>query len=485
MKVKRLISIFVVVALLTSIVVFPVSASSAEYESNIYNYFDLMEAPVNYSLMGSSNSVSFALPREMYIRYVDLIIGTGYEFSSVKFKRGSDVDDMTILPVGNGVYRVYGEFGGGNSAWSDTVSFIFEFEERLDVQFWSFNFSISPYEYWGDVGTASVTTLEVNNTITETMPNKNTPVLVRIPSTVEHSKYIADFWCDNWRKYDYLDFLIVIEASGVNSISVGFEGGISIPFTLSYLNSSGVGNLEITEDRFQDIYVGDSYYTFPNGLDFDMIRVHLDLTKVNKTIAEDPIISISGPVAPTSLRLEDYYCSLISVSCTILVDNLSPLSIWFTNLIDSISSFSSEFSAKMVTLFSKIGTGFNNVISTLGEKIDTFASDFSARMVTLYNKLGTGFQSVVAAITGDGSAADEAGQAMEEAGNDLNNIGGAFDQVETPDIDAAALTGDFTNFSPSGLTVLATITNNSYVTSLLALVFTFALCAYIFFGRKR
>ena len=100
-------------------------------------------------------------------------------------------------------------------------------------------------------------------------------------------------------------------------------------------------------------------------------------------------------------------------------------------------------------------------------------------------KMTAGYQSIVDAINGDGSAVDEAGQAMQGAADDLNSSANAFDQVETPDIDASTITGDFTQFNASGLAVLAVMTGNPYVTSLLVLVFTFALCAYIFFGKRR
>ena len=74
---------------------------------------------------------------------------------------------------------------------------------------------------------------------------------------------------------------------------------------------------------------------------------------------------------------------------------------------------------------------------------------------------------------------------MQAAADDLNDMGDAFGQVETPDIDAGSLVGDYTNFSPGGLSILASVTSNEYVTAMLVVVFTFALCGYIFFGKKR
>lgn len=66
---------------------------------------------------------------------------------------------------------------------------------------------------------------------------------------------------------------------------------------------------------------------------------------------------------------------------------------------------------------------------------------------------------------------------MSEANSQLNS-------VEKPSLDTGQLFGDILQFDTGGLVVLSAITSNPYVTSVMVVVFTFALCGYVFFGKK-
>lgn len=414
------------VTLLVAVMVSPVSAaSSADYESNIVNYYDYNEAPYAYTANSSNDyTVTFPLHREMYIRYVDLLIGTGHNIYGASVVRGTVTTELTMVSVGNGYYRFYGEFGGGKASWDTEISFVFDVDDSgANIQVMSFQYSIIPNEYWLDIGTIEAgTTLDPDDVTKKTMANKNTPAVVLFDSQPVPSNYFVDIYTPYWRKYDQIDFLIGLETAGVNSIGVDLEAALSIPFTVSYLDSSGNLSFELVED-VQEYYAGKAYYTFPNGISSDWIQVHIDVSKVNKSVAGDPVIRITGPLGPYEIS---YAASLISVTGTVAVDNQSPLSVWFNNI--------KEFFR------------------------DLFNPD-------------------------DGVSSDTE-EKMDEAGKELDKIGNEFDQIDTPDIDTGNLTGNFTKFSTSGLAVLGVITNNGYVTSLLVLIFTFALVAYIFFGKR-
>lgn len=414
------------ISLIVAFMVSPVAAASADYESNIVNYYDYNEAPYAYTANSSNDyTVTFPLHREMYIRYVDLLIGTGQNIYGASVVRGSVTTELTMVSVGNGYYRFYGEFGGGKASWDTEISFVFDVDESgADIQVMSFQYSIIPNEYWLDIGTIEAgTTVDPSDVTKKTMSNKNTPAVVVFDSQPVSSNYFVDVYTPYWRKYDQIDFLIGLETAGVNSIAVDLEAALAIPFTVSYLDSSGNLSFELVEDVSQEYYTGKAYYSFPNGISSDWIQVHIDVSKVNKSVAGDPVIRITGPLGPYEIS---YSASLISVTGTVAVDNQSPLSVWFNNI--------KEFFR------------------------DLFNPD-------------------------DGDTSDTEDK-MNEAGKELDKTSTAFDQIDTPDIDTGDLTGNFTQFSPSGLAVLGVITNNGYVTSLLVLVFTFALVAYIFFGKR-
>ena len=415
------------VALLAAAVVSPVAAASADYDTNIVNYYDYNEAPYAYTANSANNyTITFPLHRELYIRYVDLLIGTGQNIYGASVVRGSVTTELNMVSVGNGYYRFYGEFGGGKASWDTEVSFVFDVDDSgANIQVMSFQYSIIPNEYWLDIGTIEAgTTVDPSDVTKKTMSNKSTPAVVVFDTQPVASNYFADIYTSFWRKYDQIDFLIGLESAGVNSIGVDFDTALSVPFTVSYLDSSGNLSFELVEDVGQDFYSGKAYYSFPNGISSDWIQVHIDVSKVNKSISGDPVIRITGPLGPYE---DDYSISLISVAGTIQVDNQSALSVWFNNIKD-------------------------------------FFRD-------LFNP--------------DSGGSSDAGDKMEDAANDLIDGGDAFDQVETPDIDPGQITNDYTQFSPGGLSILTAVTSNPYVTQMMVAVFTFALCGYIFFGKRR
>lgn len=423
---KGLTRIFVYMTCISLVVAFmvsPVTAADTDDGGNMVNYFDYNYAPTAYSLTATANTVSLPLHDRFYIRYVDFLIGTGQGLTSVSAQMGAGTADLEVVYVGNGVYRVYGNMMIGRD---NQISLTFGLNTfPATVQIWSFNYCVSNFQYWSDIGTIEAgTSLDPSTVKTATMKDKSTPAVIVFDSEPVPRNYFVDVYSANWRKYDYIDFFIGLESAGVNSIAVDFGSGLGVPFSISYLDSSGNLSFEIVEDTMQEFYAGNAYYTFPNGLSSDWIQIRLDVRNLDKSYSGNPVIRLTGPLGPYE---DDYSISLISVAGSIKIDNQSPLSVWFNN-------------------------------------IKEFFTD-------LFNP-------------NDGESS-ETGKQMEEAADELNKGGEAFDKVDTPDIDASNLTGQFTNFSASGLTVLSVITSNPYVTSLLVLVFTFALCAYIFFGKRR
>lgn len=411
-------------SLMVAFVVSPVSAVDINEndDGNMVNYFDYNYAPTTYSVTSVNKSISFPLHDKFYMRYIDLLIETGYGLTSVSAQMGGKTVNLKVVNVGNEVYRVYGTMAIG---LDDQIELTFGLNTLpAALQILSFNYSLSKYEYWFDVGSIEAgTTLDPSIVEKATMKNKDTPAVVVFDSEPVPRNYFADIWSDNWLKYDFIDFFIGLETAGVNSIAVDIGDGLAVPFTVSYLDSSGNLSFEIVKDTFQEYYSGDAYYTFPNGLSSDWLHIRIDVRNIDRGYSVAPIIRLTGPLGPYE---DDYSISLIHVNGSVCIDSQSPLSVWFNN-------------------------------------IKEFFRD-------LFNP--------------DDGESSETQQQMESAADELNKGGQAFDKVETPDIDASNLTGQFTNFSPGGLAILSAITNNEQVTAMLVVVFTFALCGYIFFGKK-
>lgn len=109
---------------------------------------------------------------------------------------------------------------------------------------------------------------------------------------------------------------------------------------------------------------------------------------------------------------------------------------------------------------------------------------------TLWNWMKGGFDSVTDTLKnllGDSSsgAVGEAADKMSQQADQMNSAQQSIDSVERPNIDPNQLFGSMLNFDSGGLNILSVMTSNQYVTSLLVVVFTFALAGFIFFGKRR
>lgn len=129
------------------------------------------------------------------------------------------------------------------------------------------------------------------------------------------------------------------------------------------------------------------------------------------------------------------------------------------------------------SFFSNLFGGVTSWLSRVYEGIDSLAGDVRSRFTTLFDKLEQYFGN-------DGSLAQAGGEMTEQA-DQMQQANDSMNAVEKPSLDTGQLFGSYLNFDTGGLTILASMTSNAYVTQCLIVVFTFALCGYVFFGKRR
>ena len=103
------------------------------------------------------------------------------------------------------------------------------------------------------------------------------------------------------------------------------------------------------------------------------------------------------------------------------------------------------------------------------------------------NSISSAAEKISAAFAGSSAqneALNQAGQAMSDQADSMNQAQDELNSVDKPSLSPDNLFGDILVFDTGGLRVLSAITSNSQVTAMLVVVFTFALCGYIFFGKK-
>lgn len=126
-------------------------------------------------------------------------------------------------------------------------------------------------------------------------------------------------------------------------------------------------------------------------------------------------------------------------------------------------------------------TQYTNFTTWLDQRVRNIQASINSSRQTLTNYLTEQFEKY---FGNDGALADQ-GEAMKEQASQMQQANDAMNSVAKPSLDTGAMLDQYLNFNPTGLAILSVITGNPFATSMLVVIFTFALCGYIFFGKKR
>lgn len=129
------------------------------------------------------------------------------------------------------------------------------------------------------------------------------------------------------------------------------------------------------------------------------------------------------------------------------------------------------------TFFGSLFVGISNWFNTIYGTIDTFWQSVTGNFDLLFVKLEEYFGN-------DGELA-EAGDQMQQQAGEMQQANEYLDSVDRPDVSADLLLDGYLSFNSNSLAILSVFSSNAYVTQLLVVVFTFALTAFVFFGKRK
>lgn len=450
---KRILPMFLVVALITSFMVFPVSAS-AEDPSGWYNVLDYtyVNGDTNRFHFTGSKKVSLDLPERGKLVYVDFLITCTddldatviYSASGSKFKLNRDY-------VGTGIYRYWGYI---NSPWYDKLDILFEGTagKEYTCEFYTCNVSTVLQESFADVGSMLLYTTG-GETVQSSMSSVSKKANVYI------SKPLGTFYqlaiqCSNWVKYDFIDFYLQVRAKTITSITAS-QGNIALPVEYSLIDNG----LDMTTDT--------QLYT---------VHLRLDLSGAVRSSVSVPYIEING----TSGFVID--CSLYAVTGHIEVDSVNPLMYWFTHLENSIESCFTAIHTKLDTIYHGLITSLTGIKDSI-----------NTRFNDLKGWLESGFKSVVDKLDELVNGSVEQQAAADQFNENVNSHSGQIDQavndmnVARPDpgsinTSVGAITGNL-DFTPLNTCVQSLVSSNTVYQCLIMAV-TLMLVSYLLFGKK-
>lgn len=270
---KRILSL----ALICVILAVSLAPKAAAAESTFVELLDIMSAngfdnnKVWYeqgrgirSVM-NSNSV-------WHVEYIDILflVPDGATANSVKVgftSSTSSATTLTTIRVSGNLYRAYGKVSGETRifyTWVDVTGGAY-------VVFESYRVSTSALAGVDENAYCDIQAYEYSNTINfvpSDLINYRTFTGSNDPEMNMLHLYI---WCDNWRKYDYLDFVFSVDISAINSINATF-GDTNVSFEYSFLDNGGV-----IQNHF-------------------IVSVRLDLRNLDRTSTEGLIVHVYGQV---------------------------------------------------------------------------------------------------------------------------------------------------------------------------------------------
>lgn len=129
------------------------------------------------------------------------------------------------------------------------------------------------------------------------------------------------------------------------------------------------------------------------------------------------------------------------------------------------------------TFFGSLFGGISSRLSTIYETIANFWDSVTGNFTHLFEKLEQYFGN-------DGELA-QAGDQMSQQADQMQQANDSLNALDKPQLQPDSLFDSFLNFDTGGLVILSAFTSNAYITQLLVVVFTFALGAFVFFGKRR
>lgn len=428
---KRYISVACVVIVAFMALAVPVSADESTFNPNFFtNVLDYASADGdNYFSFNNSISVTYSLGFEAFYSYVDILIFCyGPSIKSASCGTSSSQTNLTVLKVDSYVYRCYGWFNAYRNTPSLTLTLNTGSSSTTWGQIVSFKAYNSAVDTFNETAFCSIRSRDFQDTISYIPTDEINRRVFTTEQTDPSLQWLSlDIWSDNWRKYDYLEYILEVSCSEITSITA-YLGDDSLPFEVSWIQSA----------------------TPSNGTPY-IFSVSVDLTGVDRTSSAKPTVFVWGKlsVATGQLNHVDFLGCVGSVNS----QTVNPVVYFLRNIWTTLKS-------NFTSMVNSLSGWFSSVIDTLKEGFSVSDTD--------------------------GSGADFSTEAADQ-GDQFDDITDAMQGLEKPevsdsDIDPGIIvpTSDV-KFATSPLTV---VLSDGVIKDIFMLAMIFIFAGYIIYGKR-
>lgn len=437
--IKRILPFVMIIAVLLSVMTVPVSA--AETSGAYFNVLDFATANNSgsniFSVSGTQDVIYNLATTLGSFRcyYVDILYQVTGSSPNVSLYFGEFGLDLSNDHLGNGMYHLYGSVGGYIRS-----DFRFNITSGGTSYFSIFSFVVSCVP---DNRTNIAATVRADSGTSAILsPGGNCMVQSSVTAgSVQDDFYDITITESYWKDYDYIELRSTLHALSVQSVVAFIYTGDYLPLECSYI---GDGNSEYSSEFY--------------------ISCIVDLTNIDHSYSGDLHIRITA--------LNNVYSGLFNVyglQGIIFSEPLDSQMTWYqviykkiNSIYNTLTSFSNSLTSKLTSYFknilSEVSNGFTYVVSKLNSLINGTPVD-------------------------DGVTDD-----MQQSENELGNMTDQMDQL-SPTVDVGDVNVNIDDFVDADSTVqvsnvLAIITNQPIIVSMLSILAGFALMGYVFFGKR-
>lgn len=325
---KRIISLFLVAVVLVFSFAVPSFASGIDLESNDswIDVMDFSDLGQKYTKNGY-NYVNVSLPLNKVYYGIEFVVYDATKINNVYFDHPSQ--GMMLfkkVDIGSGYYRYY-----INLMWTgDSLPLVFDVTNRNSewFQFLSFKVHYSSVDYFTSTGTAFG--YLPDDSSFEISTSGNQAVFFGFDDFL-NTRFDFEVFCNDWKKFDYLDFSLEISGGSINSISASLDG-LTLPFTHTIVQSS-------------------------SGENTWFLQIRLDLRGINRTSTSMPHITIAGHASTVDLS-DISYIAINHCTGILLLNDIDPFFIYFRDL-------GIKIQAGFSSVVSKIETWGQNIVDAI------------------------------------------------------------------------------------------------------------------------
>ena len=423
---KRILSVLLILSLCCCMA-FPVSATTVDhYRFNVLDLCTLNDEGNQTYLNSGDNSVTFNYGFRSIVSGVDILCKFYVAPSAVYFVDfAGNRHPLEVVSLGNDLYRVYGSF---NISDNTNITLVISTTQSNSVDFYSFYVSSVASTYFDSECYCNIGTVDYDSTIHFVPTDEINYRTFRGTDDFLLANYSLYLYNLDWRKYDYVDFLVLCNVDSVSSVTCTI-GSLNVPFEVSFIDNDSM-----------------------TAHDF-LFSVRVDCRGLDRSSSDYPTVYVEGNVITGELNM-------ISVmACSGVLD----------------TTLNTEF-----TLLQRIK---NAITSGFGDLENTLYTYFSY----INSWMNDQTSAIVSALRGDTAPGDSFQSDVAEKDSELKDMAAIMDSVDKPDVNGIDVNvNDYvdSNILAGSMYGISYVASSPLFSDVLLMAVLLATAGFVLYGKR-